>query len=86
MAVAVGVGVGVPAGSLKGIHFVIGAEVNPATRDHAGIPLARAGHQFVSATACVDHRACVAVVAVQTLVACQRQLPRQSRYWFRQSL
>ena len=38
-------------------------------RDHAGIPLACAGHQFVSATACVNHRTCIAIVAVQALVA-----------------
>ena len=54
---------------LKSIHFVVGAEVNPATRDHAGIPLAGTAHQFVSAAAGVNHGTGLAVVGVQALVA-----------------
>ena len=38
------------------------------TSSNSGVPLARACHQLVSAAACVDHRASIAIIAVQALV------------------
>src|SRR5262249_24554778 len=35
---------------------------------HPSVPLARAGHQFVSAAACVDYCSRVAIVGMQTLI------------------
>ena len=80
VAVAVGVAVAVSVGlacwrrrrragwQSEGIHFVIGTEVDAAASSNSGVPLARACHQFVSAAACVNDRACIAIVAVQALV------------------
>ena len=53
----------------KGINFIVRCEVNATASDDARVPLARICHQFVRATARVNHCAGGAIVAVQTLVA-----------------
>ena len=60
---------------LKSIDLVIGSEVNPTASNNARVPSPSAGHQFVSAAACVNDRAGICVVAVQTLVAFSTSYP-----------
>ena len=71
----------------KGIDPVIRTEVDPTTSDHSGVPLARAGHQFVGAAAGINNGAGIAIIAVQALIAIPWwQRTRQSRYWCHRSL
>jgi hypothetical protein len=53
----------------KSINFVAGGKVDPTARDDASVPLACTSHQLVCPTAGVNHRASIAIVAVQALVA-----------------
>jgi len=53
----------------EGINFVVGRIVNAAASDNACVPLACARHHFVRPAAIVDHRAGIAIICVQSLVA-----------------
>ena len=58
-----------PCRQLKSINFVAGGKIDSTARDDAGVPLACISHQLVCPTAGVHHRASIAIVAVQALVA-----------------
>ena len=62
----------------KGIDFIVGTEVDPATSHHAGVPLAGTAHQFVGAAAGINHRAGISVVAVQALVPSDAGYPHNN--------
>ena len=53
----------------KSINFVAGGKIDPTARDDANVPLTCIGHQLVRPTAGVNHRASIAIIAVQALVS-----------------
>ena len=53
----------------KSINFVTGGKIDPTARDDANVPLTCIGHQLVRPTAGVNHRASIAIIGVQALVA-----------------